>query len=96
MYLPEGFIICADKAYTDHDYEDLLQEVGLHLNPQRKKNSKRLMSAWEEFLGKPIRQYIETVCSQPTSFIKKISPLPPSGCKWELACFLLTFFIQCL
>src|SRR5215211_7920632 len=27
--LPEGSIICADKAYTDYDYEDLLEEVGL-------------------------------------------------------------------
>jgi Transposase DDE domain len=28
--LPEGSIVCADKAYTDYDYEDLLlEEVGL-------------------------------------------------------------------
>ncbi len=28
-YLPEGSIIFyADKAYTDYDYEDLLEEVG--------------------------------------------------------------------
>jgi hypothetical protein len=26
--LPEGPIICADKAYTDYHYEDLLKEVG--------------------------------------------------------------------
>ena len=52
----------ADKAYTDYDYEDLLKEVGLHLKGQRKKNySKRPMAVWEEFLGKPVRQYIETV-----------------------------------
>jgi hypothetical protein len=55
--LPEGSIIFADKAYTDYDYEDLLEEAGgLHLKAQRKKNSKRPMPAWEEFLGKPIRQ----------------------------------------
>ncbi len=62
--LPEGSIIFADKGYTDYDYEDLLKEVGLHLKAQRKKNSKRPMPAWEEFLGKPIRQYIETVFSR--------------------------------
>ena len=28
--LPEGSIIYADKGYTDYDYEDLLQEVGLY------------------------------------------------------------------
>ncbi len=54
--LPKGSIIYADKAYTDYDYEDLLEEVGLHLKAQRKKNSKRPLPAWEEFLGKSIRQ----------------------------------------
>ena len=33
--LPKGSIICADKkAYTDYDYEDLLEEVGLHLKAE--------------------------------------------------------------
>ena len=50
--LPEGSIICADKAYTDYHYEDLLKEVGLYLKAQRRKNSKRPMAAWEEFLSK--------------------------------------------
>jgi hypothetical protein len=35
--------------------------VGLHLKAQPKKRSKRPMVAWEEFLSKPARQYIETV-----------------------------------
>jgi hypothetical protein len=69
--LPEGSIILADKAYTDYDYEDLLEEVGLHLKAQRKKNSKRPMPMWEEFLGKPIRQYIETVFSGMTNLFSK-------------------------
>ncbi len=68
LEVPEGAIICADKGYTDYHYEDLLEDVGLHLKAQRKKNSKRPMAAWEEFLGKPIRQYIETVFSKLTTF----------------------------
>jgi len=60
--LPEGSIICADKAYTDYHYEDLLKEAAdLRLKARRRKNSKRPMAAWEEFLSKPIREYIETV-----------------------------------
>jgi hypothetical protein len=51
--LLEGSIICTDKVYTDYYYEDLLEEVGLHLKAQRKENSKRPIPAWEEFLGKP-------------------------------------------
>lgn len=95
--LPEGSIICADKAYNDYDYEDLLEEVGLHLKAQRKKNSKRPLLAWEEFLGKPIRQYIETVFSRLTSFFpKKIHAVTPRGFELKIVWFLLAFSIQCL
>jgi Transposase DDE domain len=95
--LPEGSIIYADKAYTDYDYEDLLKEVDLHLNAQRKKNSKRPLPVWEEFLGKPIRQYIETVFSRLTSFFpKKIHAVTPRGFELKIVCFLLSYSIQCL
>ncbi len=95
--LPEGSIIYADKAYTDYDYEDLLEEVGLHLKAQRKKNSKRPLAAWEEFLGKPIRQYIETVFSRLTNFFpKKIHAITARGFELKIVCFLLAFSIQCL
>ncbi len=95
--LPEGSIIYADKAYTDYDYEDLLEEVGLHLKAQRKKNSKRPMAAWEEFLGKPVRQYIETVFSGLTElFSKKIHAVTPRGFELKIVWFLLAFSIQCL
>jgi hypothetical protein len=39
--LPEGSIICADKAYTDYDYEDHLEEVGLHAKAQGKRRTPR-------------------------------------------------------
>jgi hypothetical protein len=95
--LPEGSIVCADKAYTDYDYEDLLEEVGLCLKAQRKKNSKRQVPAWEEFLGKPIRQLIETVFSRLTSFFpKKIHAVTPRGFELKIVWFLLAFSIQCL
>jgi Transposase DDE domain len=95
--LPEGSIICADKAYTDYDYEDLLEEVGLHLKAQRKKNSKRPMAAWEEFLGKPVRQYIETVFGGLTGlFSKKIHAVTPRGFELKIVWFLLAVSIQCL
>ena len=97
LELPEGSIIFADKGYTDYDYEDLLEEVGLYLKAQRKKNSKRPMPAWEEFLGKPIRQYIETVFSRLTSlFPKKIHAVTSRGFELKIVCFLLAFSIQCL
>jgi Transposase DDE domain len=95
--LPEGSIIYADKGYTDYGYEDLLQEVGLHLKAQRKKNSKRPLPVWQEFLGKPIRQYIEVVFSRlANSFPKKIHAVTPRGFELKIVCFLLAFSIECL
>ena len=97
LELPEGSIICADKAYTDYHYEDLLEEVGLHLKAQRKKRSKRPMPAWEEFLGKPIRQYIETVFGRLSDlFAGKIHAVTPRGFELKIVWFLLAFSIQCL
>ncbi len=97
LELPEGSIICADKGYTDYHYEDLLEEVGLHLKAQRKKRSKRPMAAWEEFLGKPIRQYIETVFGELSRlFSGKIHAVTPRGFELKIVCFLVAFSIQCL
>jgi hypothetical protein len=97
LELPEGAIIHADKGYTEYDHEDFLKEVGLELKAQRKKNSKRPMPAWEEFLGKPTRQYIETVFSRLSAmFSRKIHAVTPRGFELKIVCFLLAFSIQCL
>ncbi len=96
--LPEGSVICADKAYTDYHYEDLLKEAaGVHLKAHRRKNSKRPMPAWEEYLSKPIRKYIETVFSGITGlFSKKIHAVTPRGFELKIVWFLLAFAIGCL
>jgi hypothetical protein len=97
LELPEGAIICADKGYTDYNYEDLLEDVGLHLKAQRRKRSKREMPAWVEFLSKPIRQYIETVFSKLSAMLAgKIHAVTPRGFELKIVCFLLAFSIQCL
>jgi hypothetical protein len=96
--LPEGAIICADKAYTDYHYEDLLKEAaGLHLKAQRRKNSKRPMPAWEEYLSNRMRRYLETLFSGITDpFSKKIHAVTPRGFEPKIVWFLLAFAIQCL
>jgi Transposase DDE domain len=97
LELPEGAIICADKGYTDYHYEDLLEDVGLHLKAQRRNRSKREMPAWVEFLSKPIRQYIETVFSKLSAMLAgKIHAVTPRGFELKIVCFLLAFSIQCL
>jgi hypothetical protein len=97
--LPEGSVICADKAYTDYHYEDLLKEAaGLQLKAQRRKNSsKRPMAAWEEYLSNRIRKYIETVFSGITGlFWRKIHAVTPRGFELKIVWFVLAFSIQCL
>jgi hypothetical protein len=97
LELPEGALICADKGYTDYHYEDLLEDVGLHLKAQRRKRSKREIPAWVEFLSKPIRQYIETVFSKLSAMLGgKIHAVTPRGFELKIVCFLLAFSIQCL
>ena len=95
-YLPEGSIICADKAYTDYDYEDLLEEVGLHLKAQRKEDSERPLPPWEEFLAKPVRQYIETAFGGLSGlFSKKIHAVTPRGFELKIVWILLAVSIRC-
>ena len=95
--LPTGATIHADKGYTDYSYEDLLEEVGLNLLSQRKRNSKRPHSASTEFLTKPIRQYIETVFGELSRmFSRKIHAVTPRGLELKIVCFLLAFSIKCL
>lgn len=97
LELPAGAVIHADKGYTDYSYEELLEEVGVNLLCQRKKNSRRPHSPCTEFLAKPIRQYIETVFSKLSAlFSRKIHAVTPRGFELKIVCFLLAFSIQCL
>lgn len=52
----------APRRLTPIKTTGTFEEIGLRLKAQRKKkNSKRPIAAWEEFLGKLIRRYVETV-----------------------------------
>lgn len=96
--LPAGSLIHADRAYNDYGEEDLLAAAaGIVLQPQRKKNSKRPLPLCQEFLGKPIRQRIETAFSQITHlFPKHIHAVTANGFVLKVVCFLLAYSLQCL
>lgn len=96
--LEPGSTIYGDRAYTDYAEEDLLQEAGeITLQAQRKKNAKRVLPLWKEFLGKPVRQRIETSFSQVTSlFPKHINAVTAQGFTLKLICFLLAFAFHAL
>lgn len=96
--LPVGSTLHADRAYNDYAEEDWLAAAAqINLQPLRKKNSKRPLPAWLEFLSKPVRQRIETAFSQVTNFFPKhIHAVTAQGFVLKVVCFLLAYSIQCL
>ncbi len=96
LELPEGSIICADKAYTDYDYEDLLEEVGLHLKAQRKKNSKKDASMGGVLEAHSPVHRDGSLSRLSAMFSRKIHAVTPRGFELKIVCFLLAFSIQCL
>ena len=85
--LPPDAHIFADAGYLDQHEEALLEEAGLHLVAQRRKNSKKPLPPWVAYLARHERKRIETVFSQITSaFGRTIRAVTPRG--FELKVFL--------
>ena len=62
--LPEEAVVYGDKACNDYDVEDLLEEAAeIDLLTLRKKNSKRAVPAYVEYLQHTYRKRIETAGS---------------------------------
>ena len=88
--LPEGSLLTGDKAYTDYDFEDLLQEALVELQPLRKKNSKRPIPPWFQYLLACYRKVIETTGSLlERLFPKHIHAVTSQGFELKLALFVL-------
>lgn len=93
--LPEGAKVYADKSYNDYDFEDLLQEAGIFLNPLKK--SKRAIEPWAQFLRQRVRKRIETPFSQLTQFFAKtIHAVTARGFELKVVLFILAFTIHTL
>lgn len=70
--LPPGSDVYADSAYTDYSVEDALMEMDdIHLDPNRKKNSKRYDEPPMRDYKKHMRRRIETAFSQISAFFPK-------------------------
>jgi Transposase DDE domain len=95
--LPEGSLVTGDKAYTDYAFEDLLEEAQLDLQPLRKKNSKRPVAPWLQYLLTCYRKVIETTGSlMEQLFPKHIHAVTPQGFELKLALFVLATFFNFL
>ena len=91
--LPPGSDIYADSAYTDYSVEDALEEMdGIHLDPNRKKNSKRYDEPPMRYYKKLMRVRIETTFSQiSASFPKWIHAVTLNGFLLKVAFFVFAF-----
>jgi len=96
--LPEGAKIHADRVSPDYGYEALLKDVaGILLVPLRKKNSKRAVPPWVEFVRKSVRNRGEPTASQITAwFPKVIHAVTAKGFELQVMLFVMAFAIQCL
>lgn len=95
--LPEGSRITGDKAYNDYGVEDLLHEVGLELTPLRKKNSKRPLKPWVNYLMSSYRKLVETTGSLVEQLLPKhIHAVTATGFEFKVALFVLACSINLL
>jgi len=95
--LPEGSQVFGDKAYTDYLVEDLLDEVGIQLVTDRKKNSKRPMPPWLHFFLRQYRNQVETAGSMIERLLpKSIHAVTAKGFELKVILFVLASSINCL
>lgn len=95
--LPEGSTVYADSAFTIYDVEDLLLEAsGIDLNPMRKKNSKRPVSASTAYLQAVGRKMVETAGSMLERLLpKSIHAVTPAGFELKVMLFVLAYSVSC-
>ena len=85
--LPPQAWITGDKAYTDYDVEDAINEVGLRMKSMRKSNSKRPFPPWIFYLQATIRKIVETTGSMIERLLtKSIHSVTPQGFELKSAC----------
>lgn len=93
LSLPKNSRLYGDKAYNDYKYEDrLVQEKQIHLQPIRKKNSRRKGSSLLAKIRQKKRKIIETMFS----CIEKLMPrsihaVTKAGFELKVTLFILAY-----
>jgi hypothetical protein len=95
--LPAQAIVYGDKAYNDYAIEDLLREVDqIILQPIRKKNAKRALPPYVEFVQHYQRKMVETVGSLLERLLPKlIHAVAAEGFELKVALFVVAHSIDC-
>lgn len=95
--LPEDSRIFGDKAFTYYLIEDILDEAGIQLTPDRKKNSKRPLPPWLKFFLRYYRNQVETAGSLISRLLpKSIHAVTDKGFELKVILFVLASSINCL
>ena len=91
--LPPGSTIYADSAFTWYVLEEILREAAdVHLQPVRKKNSRRPVPPYGAYLQSRGRKWIETAGSLLTGLLpKSIHAVTASGFELKVMLFLLAY-----
>ena len=94
--IKEGSLVYGDKAYNDYDIEDWLMEGDkIKLLPLRKKNSKRVVPAYVEFVQRIKRKVVETTGSLLTQLLpKSIHAVTPEGFELKVMLFVLALSVH--
>jgi hypothetical protein len=93
--LPQGAYLWADSAYSAYDEEAfLLEAAGVHLVPQRKRNTTQPWPGWLEYICKHTRKRVETVFSQlMQALTRRIHAATPRGFELKVFLNVLTFAV---
>jgi len=95
--LPQQAWITADKAYTDYDVEDAINETGMRMRPLRKNNSKRPFPPRVFYLQSTYRKIVETTGSMIEHFLpKSIHSVTPKGFELKVGLFVFAASINFL
>lgn len=88
--MPEKATVTGDKTYNDYRYEDLLKQIGLHLIPLRKNNSKRCLDPAVHYLMSTARKAVETTGSLIERLLPKhIHSVTAAGFELKVGLFVL-------
>ena len=93
--LPEGSTVYGDKAYNHYHIEDILKENEIYLIPVRRKNSKRPLRPWQEYLLSINRQMVETAGSMIERLLpRSIHAVTQEGFELKVVLFILASCIN--
>jgi hypothetical protein len=91
--LPKGSSLYGDSAYTDYEYEEILEKRQIRVIMQRNSYRPHLFEDWQDL--KRCRGTIETTFSRISSYLpKKIHAITDAGFELKIMGFIIALAIN--